>query len=124
MRSTVQSSRFLLILAGISGTIDPVWTQLVTGRFLSVFERRMLARISPTLIAPSTSRSPSRRSFMMGQAIWSYTVPIVLAEALAVGTLVGRAAGRILVDRLGDVDPVAKYVHNGVFVVGSALLGW
>lgn len=44
--------------------------------------------------------------------------------SVAAGALVGRAVIGFLVDPLGDVDPVAKYAHNGVFLAGAVLLGW
>lgn len=45
MRSTLQSGGFLLIVAGISGTIDHIWTQPVMGRFLNVLERQVFPRV-------------------------------------------------------------------------------
>lgn len=46
MRKTVETIGFVLVLMGVSGAIDRLWTQPIMGLFLNAFDRWVIPHLS------------------------------------------------------------------------------
>ena len=46
MRKTVETIGFILVLVGVSGAVDRLWTQPIMGLFFNAFDRWVIPHLS------------------------------------------------------------------------------